>query len=269
MSYAHVSAGNTFSTFDKDGAVISLSLEETTADRLSLRLEAVNKTPFQLDNFVFQVAVTKAFQVKMFPPSGETVFPNEAGSITQNLTVQRILPGQMLKMRIKVNFVRSGQNLEHLIEVDSYYICKMKFPVNYGWFAAGDRVRNTKYDRFTHRIKHLKCLLHLKVKKACGLDRIPPESFKTPYILPPILQIIKYIPYLVRFVFAWIQCRLRGKKIFIDVLHPLLFKPIYGVPCGSLGSGSIGRDFRGGFCKFALCPGIVEQHVEQVPFDNV
>ncbi|EJW83144.1 hypothetical protein WUBG_05948, partial [Wuchereria bancrofti] len=33
------------------------------------------------------------------------------------------------------------------------------------------------------------------------------------------------------------------------------------VPCGTIGSGSIGRDFRGGFCKFGLRPGITEQKI--------
>ncbi|VDP15682.1 unnamed protein product, partial [Onchocerca flexuosa] len=36
------------------------------------------------------------------------------------------------------------------------------------------------------------------------------------------------------------------------------------VPCGTIGSGSIGRDFRGGFCKFGLRPGIIEQKIDVV-----
>lgn len=44
---------------------------------------------------------------------------------------------------------------------------------------------------------------------------------------------------------------------------------ILGVPCGSIGSGAIGRDFRGGFCKFSLRPGMVEHSVVNIPANQV
>uniref|UniRef100_A0A915I8D5 Glycosyl-hydrolase family 116 N-terminal domain-containing protein n=1 Tax=Romanomermis culicivorax TaxID=13658 RepID=A0A915I8D5_ROMCU len=37
------------------------------------------------------------------------------------------------------------------------------------------------------------------------------------------------------------------------------------VPCGGIGSGAIGRDFRGAFCKYSLRPGMVEHTVIDVP----
>ncbi len=30
---------------------------------------------------------------------------------------------------------------------------------------------------------------------------------------------------------------------------------MYGVPCGGVGSGTIGRGFRGEFCRFQMVPG--------------
>lgn len=44
---------------------------------------------------------------------------------------------------------------------------------------------------------------------------------------------------------------------------------ISGVPCGSIGSGSIGRDFRGGFCKFGLRPGLIEHEVDTLKANQV
>lgn len=46
------------------------------------------------------------------------------------------------------------------------------------------------------------------------------------------------------------------------------YKIFLGVPCGGIGSGSIGRDFRGGFCKFGLRPGLVERKVDYVKADQ-
>ena len=40
------------------------------------------------------------------------------------------------------------------------------------------------------------------------------------------------------------------------------------MPCGGIGAGSIGRDFRGAFCKFSLRPGFVEQRTDSVKADQ-
>ncbi|XP_044735654.1 non-lysosomal glucosylceramidase isoform X2 [Chrysoperla carnea] len=44
----------------------------------------------------------------------------------------------------------------------------------------------------------------------------------------------------------------------MDFLYTENGKQIYGVPIGGLGSGSIGRGYRGEFCRFQLKPGIYE-----------
>ena len=55
------------------------------------------------------------------------------------------------------------------------------------------------------------------------------------------------------------------EKLFINTFQPLRHKPFYGVPCGGVGCGAMGRDFRGGFCKFSLRPGLVEHNVDVIP----
>ncbi|EFO16273.1 hypothetical protein LOAG_12233 [Loa loa] len=37
----------------------------------------------------------------------------------------------------------------------------------------------------------------------------------------------------------------------------------------TIGSESIGRNFRGGFCKFGLCPGITEQYIVVINVNQV
>lgn len=44
----------------------------------------------------------------------------------------------------------------------------------------------------------------------------------------------------------------------MDGINPLRLQRIYGVPIGGIGSGTIGRGFKGEFCRFQLFPGMYE-----------
>lgn len=44
----------------------------------------------------------------------------------------------------------------------------------------------------------------------------------------------------------------------MDYVHQPIGKQIYGVPIGGIGCGSIGRGYRGEFCRYQLTPGIYE-----------
>jgi len=69
-----------------------------------------------------------------------------------------------------------------------------------------------------------------------------------------------------RYLSWWIG-KVRKKKLpVIDQFRPRHSKQMYGVPCGGMGSGTIGRGFRGEFCRFQMVPGIYEYH--SVPADQ-
>uniref|UniRef100_A0A5S6QEU9 Non-lysosomal glucosylceramidase n=1 Tax=Trichuris muris TaxID=70415 RepID=A0A5S6QEU9_TRIMR len=104
--------------------------------------------------------------------------------------------------------------------------------------------------------------------KSTGDYTIEPSERRTPYIRPSISQLIQYLPFVLRYTWHWVKTVFNKQPFFIDTFRPLTLKPIYGVPCGTIGSGSIGRDFRGGFCKFALLPGVVDHSEEYVTADN-
>ena len=57
-----------------------------------------------------------------------------------------------------------------------------------------------------------------------------------------------------------------GKKPVIDQLRPRHGKMMYGAPCGGLGSGTIGRGFRGEFCRWQVVPGQCDY--QTVPADQ-
>uniref|UniRef100_A0A915PQZ1 Non-lysosomal glucosylceramidase n=1 Tax=Setaria digitata TaxID=48799 RepID=A0A915PQZ1_9BILA len=96
----------------------------------------------------------------------------------------------------------------------------------YGWFARGDKI---------------------------------PDEIRVPFNRPSFRHIYELLPFLRRYFLFWFKNIGRKETLPINLIEPLTHKPFYGVPCGTIGSGSIGRDFRGGFCKFGLRPGLIEQ----------
>lgn len=91
-----------------------------------------------------------------------------------------------------------------------------------------------------------------------------PSDLRSPYVVLTWRQFKDVIPFIFRFFCYWIRKVCNREAFFIDSFRPLCYFPYYGVPCGGLGSGSMGRDFRGAFCKYTLRPGIVEQNVTNV-----
>uniref|UniRef100_A0A7E4ZRX0 Glyco_hydr_116N domain-containing protein n=1 Tax=Panagrellus redivivus TaxID=6233 RepID=A0A7E4ZRX0_PANRE len=98
-------------------------------------------------------------------------------------------------------------------------------------------------------------------------DREPVEK-RVPFTKPKLKQIANALPFIWRYSFFWLKNFRKREKLFINTYQPLKHRPYYGVPCGGIGAGSIGRDFRGAFCKFSLRPGIVEQRVDAVKADQ-
>ncbi|KAK0424372.1 hypothetical protein QR680_008643 [Steinernema hermaphroditum] len=82
----------------------------------TLRLVTSNNNPISIEQFRFQAAVTKAFQIELLPPSGETLNANGDNTLTQLAKVRRIGRGQQLKMRLKANYVMNGST--HNIQGD-------------------------------------------------------------------------------------------------------------------------------------------------------
>ncbi|CAD5206170.1 unnamed protein product [Bursaphelenchus okinawaensis] len=94
-------------------------------------------------------------------------------------------------------------------------------------------------------------------------DKRPVEK-RLPFNRPKLMQVYRVLPFVARYARYWVRNYNNRDRLFINTFEPLKHKHTYGVPCGTIGSGSIGRDFRGGFCKFGLKPGLVEHHVKAV-----
>ncbi|KRY21885.1 AP-1 complex subunit gamma-1 [Trichinella patagoniensis] len=109
---------------NENGLVVNFTVEKlsTNPAQLSIQLIATNKSQFEIEQFFFQAAVTKAFQITMSPPSSTVIPANEAGQLTQAMTVQRMTPSLPLKMRVKLNYVQNGSARETMVEVGSFIV---------------------------------------------------------------------------------------------------------------------------------------------------
>lgn len=77
-----------------------------------------------------------------------------------------------------------------------------------------------------------------------------------PFTKPRLSQIVQYAGLGVRYLRFWIGKKRQGRLPFIDHMNQMSHKPIYGCPIGGIGCGTIGRGYRGEFCRFQISPGI-------------
>ncbi|XP_078484409.1 non-lysosomal glucosylceramidase [Ciona intestinalis] len=78
----------------------------------------------------------------------------------------------------------------------------------------------------------------------------------TPWSFPPLTQIPSVLGLAVRYLQYYNQLRRKNKKPCMDFFNQNPLRPIYGVPLGGIGSGTINRGWQGDFCKWQLKPGI-------------
>nr|XP_045601702.1 non-lysosomal glucosylceramidase-like [Procambarus clarkii] len=91
------------------------------------------------------------------------------------------------------------------------------------------------------------------------LDHKFPER-RDQRIRPRLGQLPQLMPLFMRYLVWYIYTRARGRKPWIDCICMMHGKQMYGVPLGGIGSGTIGRGFRGEFCRYQMVPGIYEYH---------
>lgn len=75
----------------------------------------------------------------------------------------------------------------------------------------------------------------------------------------PSLRIIwTLLPLFLRYVWYYIVYKIKKKSVVMDYIFMERAKRIYGVPIGGIGSGTIGRGYKGEFCRFQLRPEVCE-----------
>ncbi|VVC26259.1 Hypothetical protein CINCED_3A006003 [Cinara cedri] len=94
------------------------------------------------------------------------------------------------------------------------------------------------------------------------LDHQFPDP-RTPNYIPKFKQILQMLPLIIRYLFYMLLCFLRGRKPIMDFLFTIKSKHMYGVPLGGIGGGTIGRGFKGEFCRYQVIPGMYEYETVQ------
>ncbi|XP_060068872.1 non-lysosomal glucosylceramidase-like [Ylistrum balloti] len=85
----------------------------------------------------------------------------------------------------------------------------------------------------------------------------------TPFTKPRLSQIPSLIGLSLRYMKVWVKTRRQGRRLFIDHLDQVEHKSMYGCPLGGIGCGTVGRGFRGEFCRFQMLPGLYEHQTVQ------
>lgn len=89
------------------------------------------------------------------------------------------------------------------------------------------------------------------------LNHVFPEK-RTQRTRPRWNQIWELVPLGIRYFFYYIYMWCHGRKPLMDYFNVINGKQIYGVPIGGIGAGTIGRGFKGEFCRYQLRPGIYQ-----------
>ncbi|KAB0803430.1 hypothetical protein PPYR_00400 [Photinus pyralis] len=87
-----------------------------------------------------------------------------------------------------------------------------------------------------------------------SLDSSYPENWPQAHT-PRWKQIWDILPMIIRYLLVYIKTIICRHIIVMDYIKLVRSKQIYGVPLGGIGVGTIGRGFRGEFCRYQLKPG--------------
>jgi AP-1 complex subunit gamma-1 len=108
--------------FNKNGLTIEFAFSKVPNNPnniVTISMTAQNSQPMPMTDFLFQVAVPKAFQLNIQPPSGNVILPSNSGSVTQLVQVanpQR----QQLRMRLRITYNVSGSPVIEQAEIGDF-----------------------------------------------------------------------------------------------------------------------------------------------------
>ncbi|XP_063981220.1 non-lysosomal glucosylceramidase isoform X1 [Diachasmimorpha longicaudata] len=94
------------------------------------------------------------------------------------------------------------------------------------------------------------------------LDHKYPEKWSQ-NLKPKFNQLLPLIPMGIRYFFYYAQIRWKGRLPIMDYINLQHGQQIYGAPIGGIGGGTIGRGFKGEFCRYSLVPGIYHYNTVQ------
>nr|XP_023012502.1 AP-1 complex subunit gamma-1 isoform X2 [Leptinotarsa decemlineata]XP_023012503.1 AP-1 complex subunit gamma-1 isoform X2 [Leptinotarsa decemlineata]XP_023012504.1 AP-1 complex subunit gamma-1 isoform X2 [Leptinotarsa decemlineata]XP_023012505.1 AP-1 complex subunit gamma-1 isoform X2 [Leptinotarsa decemlineata] len=110
----------TLTAYNKDGLKIVFSLDKVPdSNTLTINVTTTNHTLSNMTDYLFQVAVPKAFQLQLLSPSGTLISPN--GQVTQVVRVTN--PSKnVLKMKVRLSYIIDGNPMQDQFDVNNFPI---------------------------------------------------------------------------------------------------------------------------------------------------
>ncbi|XP_065885853.1 AP-1 complex subunit gamma-1-like [Dysidea avara] len=105
--------------FEKGGLKVTFNFEKDSsyANTIRITLNAVNSTSQLMNDFLFQAAVPKSFQMQLLSPSGSVISPG--GTVNQDIVV--VNPSKLpLRMRIRISYNIDGSPVQEQGEVNNF-----------------------------------------------------------------------------------------------------------------------------------------------------
>lgn len=110
--------------YEKNGLTVDLEITKPNAADPSVTYITAttrNTTAVSIEKFVFLAAFPKYIKLKMEPPTGDAVPPNNSGTVTQVVKIQNSMQGQKpVLMRIKLEFFVNGSKVEDMATVNNF-----------------------------------------------------------------------------------------------------------------------------------------------------
>ncbi|XP_023230332.1 AP-1 complex subunit gamma-1-like [Centruroides sculpturatus] len=110
--------------FEKNGLKLDFNFEKPidNPQLVVIYLTASNQTAKVMNDFLFQAAVPKTFQLQLLPPTSSVIPPSNTGNIKQ--TIKVVNPNKtQLRMRIKLSYSIDGILVQEQTEVNNFPLC--------------------------------------------------------------------------------------------------------------------------------------------------
>ncbi|KAI1730783.1 AP-1 complex subunit gamma-1 [Ditylenchus destructor] len=104
---------------NKNGLEVQLYVETSFSsdnNEAVFRLVTTNNNPVPIDDYVFQAAVTKNYQIELLQATSKRLEANGMSTVIQKAKVRRTGTGQALRIRMKLNYNLNG--VQHTIQQD-------------------------------------------------------------------------------------------------------------------------------------------------------
>ncbi|TDH65447.1 hypothetical protein CCR75_008014 [Bremia lactucae] len=110
--------------YEKNGLSVDLAITKPNSNDLSVTYITAttrNASVVPIEKFVLLAAFPKYIKLKMEPPTGDAVPPNNGGAITQVVKIQNTLQGEKpVLMRMKLDFAVNGNKVEDMVTVNNF-----------------------------------------------------------------------------------------------------------------------------------------------------